>query len=101
MFFDGNILSAALDKWGENKQTDILIEEMSELTQEIIKTRRAHCPYKSFPLIEEMVDVMICIEQLKLVLRKDFMGNFDQTLQNLADQKMRRLAKRIEDEHES
>jgi len=22
MFFDGNILSAALDKWGENKQTD-------------------------------------------------------------------------------
>ena len=96
MNFDGNILKSALDKWGDNMQTDILIEEMSELTKAIIKTRRAHCPYKSFPIIEEMADVLICLEQLKLIARKDFMGNFDETLQNLIDQKMRRLAMRLE-----
>ena len=39
------VLEAALQKWGEAAQTDMCIEEMSELTKALLKVRqigRAH-----------------------------------------------------------
>ena len=36
------VLEAALQKWGEAAQTDMCIEEMSELTKALLKVRRLH-----------------------------------------------------------
>ena len=45
----------------EDMQLDILIEEMSELTQAIIKTRRHNIVW-SYAVFEEIADVMICLD---------------------------------------
>ena len=54
--------------WGEYMQLDILIEEMSELTQAIIKTRRHNMTW-SYAVFEEIADVTICLEQVNTRLK--------------------------------
>lgn len=54
--------------WGGDMQLDILIEEMAELTQAIIKTRR-HSVTWSHAVFEELADVLICLEQVKTQLK--------------------------------
>jgi len=54
--------------WGEDMQFDILIEEMSELTKAIIKTRRHHATW-SPAVLEEIADVTICLEQVNARLK--------------------------------
>jgi len=94
-------LLQAIYLYGDDTQTDILIEEMSELTKAIIKSRRSHTHYKSANIIEELADVIICIEQLRLIARKDFMGDFDKHLQNLVNDKMIRLERRMMEDTKS
>ncbi len=62
-----------IDTWGEESQIRMCIEEMSELTKELCKYFR----YKNFEpdklenvkknIIEEVADVIICAEQVKLM----------------------------------
>ena len=59
-----------VDKWGMKNQSMIAMEECAELIQAISKCIRT----KEFPaieerehLIEEMADVMFCIEQLQVM----------------------------------
>jgi hypothetical protein len=54
--------------WGGDMQLDILIEEMAELMQAIIKTRR-HSVTWSHAVFEEVADVLICLEQVETRLR--------------------------------
>lgn len=49
-------------------QLDILIEEMAELTQAIIKTRRYNMTW-SYAVLEEIADVSICLEQVNTRLK--------------------------------
>jgi NTP pyrophosphatase (non-canonical NTP hydrolase) len=60
------IMQSALDKYGAKKQSDIAIEEMSELTKAIIKHRRYATAETYENLIEEIADVMIMCEQLAM-----------------------------------
>jgi phage gpG-like protein len=46
-------------------QIDILIEEMAELTQALLKTRRNGVVF-SHAVFEEIADVQICLEQLDI-----------------------------------
>ena len=95
--FDTVLLGDAIDHWGEDKQTDQLIEEMSELIQAIIHCRRSGGPYKSSNLIEELADVSICLEQLKIIAGRNFVeGYFDELLQDVVDSKSRRLQSRLD-----
>lgn len=52
--------------WGAQSQIDIAIEEMAELTQALLKTRRNGYPHfsSSGAVIEELADTVICLEQL-------------------------------------
>lgn len=50
--------------WGANAQMDVLIEEMAELTQAIIKARRRDQIW-SEEIFEEIADVLICLEQVE------------------------------------
>ena len=53
----------ALNKFGEQKQKDMAIEEMSELTQALLKERRG----RESNVAEEIADVTIVLDQLKLI----------------------------------
>lgn len=54
--------------WGADTQIDILIEEMAELTMAILKARR-HGAIWSRAVLEEIADVMICLEQVTTRLK--------------------------------
>ena len=54
--------------WGGNMQLDILIEEMAELIQAIIKSRRHNTTW-SYAVLEEIADVTICLEQIDTILK--------------------------------
>ena len=59
------IYEAALEKWGEQAQTMMAVEEMSELTKEICKLYRGKRDMGA--LAEEIADVTIMLEQLRLI----------------------------------
>lgn len=54
--------------WGGDMQIDILIEEMAELIQAIIKSRRHNTTW-SYDVLEEIADVTICLEQVNTRLK--------------------------------
>lgn len=54
--------------WGADMQLDILIEEMAELTQAILKARRYTVTW-SRAVLEEIADVSICLEQVETRLK--------------------------------
>ena len=57
----------AIATFGTTKQIDIAIEEMAELTQALIKFKRG----KQHNVEEEIADVEIMIEQLKIIFDAD------------------------------
>lgn len=88
---DEQLYLKLIELFGEVSQYDMLIEEMAELTQAILKNRRRNKPGTvSENLHEEFVDVSIVMEQIKLCLspsKLDFWKN----------EKLVRLQKRIKD----
>jgi NTP pyrophosphatase (non-canonical NTP hydrolase) len=91
------ILREALELYGADSCVDLLIEEMAELTQAIMKSRRYQNRYRSHHVIEELADVMICIESLKIILSGGLMkeGGINALLSEYDNIKMCRLKKRI------
>lgn len=66
------VLEQAIDTYGWESQTDMMIEEMSELTQALLKFRRArkNPTKKALALVsihEEMADVEIMLCQMQTV----------------------------------
>lgn len=59
------ILQAAINTYGANKQVDMVIEEMAELTKALLKQRRPGGQCRD--VLEEMADVQIMLDQLKLI----------------------------------
>lgn len=64
-------LARAVEKWGPAAQTDMMIEEMSELTKAILKLRRAkqgaEAAAAKANVREEMADVQIVLDQMKIM----------------------------------
>jgi NTP pyrophosphatase (non-canonical NTP hydrolase) len=84
------IYRAAIDKYGYASQYDMLIEEMAELTQAILKARRRSPHNHTENLHEEFVDVKIVMAQIELVLNP-------QRLEFWKQEKLARLERRILD----
>jgi len=64
------ILDKIIERWGVESQIDKTIEEMSELTQALLKLRTAITHNKDFTaeedhVCEEIADVSLMMEQLK------------------------------------
>ena len=59
----------ALVQWGTDSQLNMVIEECAELIDAIQKYKRGRTKIDS--VIEEGVDVELCIEQLKLIADPD------------------------------
>ena len=62
-----NRLLFLISRYGTAHQTMIAIEEMGELIQALVKYRRNPCEETRKNIIEEIADVQIMIEQLKLI----------------------------------
>ena len=67
-----SILKSAIKMYGAVAQSDMMIEEMSELAKAILKYRRALCAGElterhKDDVIEEMADVQIMLDQMKII----------------------------------
>lgn len=59
------IYEEALERWGEQAQVQMAVEEMAELTKEICKIGRGKRDMDA--LADEIADVTIMLEQLRLI----------------------------------
>lgn len=67
------VLNQAIQYFGTVNQMDMAIEEMAELTKEICKTKRGF--HNESEVADEMADVYIMLEQLKLIYNNDIAVN--------------------------
>lgn len=77
--------------WGAEAQVDILIEEMAELTQALLKSRRGGTVF-SKSVFDEMADVSICLDQMVKKLEE---MEIEDELDNRVDYKLNRLKGRL------
>ena len=82
---DTDLYQKALYKWGTDAQLDMVIEECAELINAIQKWRRHRVD--SIAVLEEGVDVELCLEQLKVILDAPTLWA------NVRKDKLERLAK--------
>jgi len=66
---ESEIYQEAVKKWGNRSQSDLMIEECSELTQAIIKYRRGIVDKDR--VVSEMADVQIMLNQMKVIVGDD------------------------------
>ena len=59
------VLRKAIDTYGEDSQENMMIEEMSELTQELCKCFRGE--KDTGHILEEIADVQIMLDQMKMI----------------------------------
>lgn len=92
------LYNTAWKHYGAETQLNILIEEMAEFIHAILGTRRHGVTY-SYAFYEEMADVIICLEQVKTILKKFPRGTDGETDWNyvleIKEQKLLRLKERL------
>ena len=90
-----NVIDKMIEKYGEDSQIDVAIEEMSELTKELIKYKRAKIHEQERDnsrvkhVLEEIGDVMFMFEYLKTIFNLT-----DEGIKNIVEQKAKRTAER-------
>ena len=87
------ILKSAIKHYGAIEQQNKAIEEMAELTQAILKTRSGNDVLDH--VIEEIADVEIMLEQLKMIYANDIGDSFSERLEQVKQMKVRRLFSRL------
>lgn len=88
---DIQIMKKAIKTYGETEQVMVAIEEMSELTKELIKNQRGE--WNVNEIAEEMADVYITLCELQLIYCID-----DTIIAGYKNVKMKRLKRRLEEE---
>ena len=88
IIIDSNVVKKSIEHYGADLQTVVCMEECAELIQAISKMKRGKDNREN--LIEEVADVMICIEILKQVY-----GISDNEIQNYVCQKQNRSIERM------
>ena len=85
---DSRIIKIATH-YGYTAQSDIIIEECAELTQAILKLRRAWSEKKLNHVKEETADVLIMARQLRVMLGAD---DIDRIIGEKLDRQIERIA---------
>ena len=91
------LLDRAITTYGAPAQMDMAVEEMAELTKAICKIKRAQAGCEVTAaignVIEEMADVQIMLDQLRII--------FGRSTAEIEEDKLRRLLRRINSYKES
>lgn len=85
------LYNRALDRWGVLAQTLLFIEECSEGIVKAVKVGREINGVSERDLVEELADISIMIEQMRLIYDQE--GAFD----GIRERKLRRLARYLHD----
>ena len=92
-----NIMTRAIQHFGETAQIDMAVEEMAELTKALCKVKRATPGATTTAavsnVIEEIADVQIMLDQLRLI--------FARSTDEVEEDKLRRLLGRLNSYAES
>ena len=92
-----NIMTRAIQHFGETAQIDMAVEEMAELTKAICKVKRAQAGAEMGAaienVVEEIADVQIMLDQLRLI--------FARSTDEVEEDKLRRLLGRLNSYAES
>lgn len=88
-----DVYISLIRKYGSQMQQDVAIEEMSELTKAIIKHRRKMASHKATTIdieniAEEIADVEIMMEQLKIIYNCEYVVEKQKELKNIRIAKM-------------
>lgn len=91
------LLDRAITTYGAPAQMDMAVEEMAELTKALCKIKRAQAGCEVTAAIgnaiEEMADVQIMLDQLRII--------FGRSTAEIEEDKLRRLLRRINSYKES
>lgn len=88
------IMKKAIKKYGVEKQLLICIEELSELIQAITKMERyPNDETRKNDLMEELTDVLICLDYLALIYEID-----EVKIDEIWSKKLKRLKERMKNE---
>ena len=91
------LLDRAITTYGAPAQMDMAVEEMAELTKALCKIKRAQAGCEVTAaignVIEEMADVQIMLDQLRII--------FGRSTTEIEEDKLRRLLRRINSYKES
>ena len=88
-------ISGMLHKFGEDSQIDVCIEEMSELTKELVKYKRSKIHFREKQaasrehVVEEICDVMFMMEYMKRIF-----GVTEHEIHDIVVQKAKRTKER-------
>ncbi len=82
------IISESIQRYGKNNQSTVCMEECAELIQAISKAKRGKIDRDN--MIEEIADVLICIEMLKQMYMIS-----DEKINKWIEKKQAREVKRI------
>lgn len=85
------LLERAITTYGAPAQMDMAVEEMAELTKAICKVKRVSCTAEAKAVlenvVEEMADVQIMLDQLRII--------FHRSTEEIEEAKLERLAGRL------
>lgn len=87
------VLKRAIATWGPDLQLNVAIEELSELTKEICKSKRG--ADNADHIAEEVADVEIMLEQIKMIF------NNRKAVERHKHEKLIRLEKRVNKANQS
>lgn len=82
-----DVFRNAVQTWGKEAQTDMMIEEMAELTKELLNERRG----RDHNIAEEMADVRIMLAQMEIIFQNA--GEVEQRFR----EKIARLDQRLQE----
>lgn len=85
---DESIIARSIDHYGEEIQSTVCMEECAELIQAISKAKRGKINQNN--MIEEIADVLICIEMLKQIYNIT-----DSQIEDWAEYKQKRILNRM------
>ena len=89
------LYTGAIIKWGMDAQIKIAMEECVELVKALLKLDRKNNGSTRDDVLEEMADVEIMIEQLKLIFNYRYSNNSVSKFEDIKRQKLERLEKLI------
>lgn len=85
------LLDRAITAYGAPAQIDMAVEEMAELTKALCKVKRVSCAAEAKAVlenvVEEMADVQIMLDQLRII--------FHRSTEEIEEAKLERLAGRL------
>ena len=88
------LTKAAVERWGETAQLLMTVEELNELSVEVMHKIRGRVELGNMPLLEEMADVEIMLEQLKIILESEC-ADFPTDFEAIKTRKLHRLERRL------